>query len=157
MQIGAHVSTAGGLARAVERGVELGCESIQIFHQNPRMWRPTAYGEDDFAAFRAGFEASKLSSVVIHAVYLVNCASRERPVRTKSLVSLKHALQVGDAIGSARVRPDSSVAKPRCMMNTRPAQSIIQTLLAVNWPTVTPSSASARLGRASTPAKASIG
>ncbi len=103
VQIGAHVSTAGGLARAVERGVELGCESIQIFHQNPRMWRPTAYGEDDFAAFRAGFEASNLSSIVIHAVYLINCASRERPVRTKSLVSLKHALQVGDAIGSAGV------------------------------------------------------
>ena len=41
MLIGAHVSTAGGLAKAIERGTELGCESIQIFHQSPRMWRPT--------------------------------------------------------------------------------------------------------------------
>jgi hypothetical protein len=41
----------------------------------------------------------------------------------------------------ARVRPDSSVAKPRCMMNTRPAASIIQALFAVNCPGVTPSSA----------------
>ena len=46
----------------------------------------------------------------------------------------------------ARVRPDSSVAKPRCMMNTRPAQSIIQTLLAVNTPAETASSAEAAAG-----------
>jgi deoxyribonuclease-4 len=52
MLIGAHVSTAGGLDKAVERGAEIGCESIQIFHQSPRMWRPTRYDDDDFAAFR---------------------------------------------------------------------------------------------------------
>ena len=54
MLIGAHVSTAGGLANAVERGVELDCDAIQIFHQSPRMWRPTAYSDEDFAAFRDG-------------------------------------------------------------------------------------------------------
>jgi deoxyribonuclease-4 len=52
MFIGAHVSTAGGLDKAVERGSERGCESIQIFNQSPRMWRPTGYGDADFAAFR---------------------------------------------------------------------------------------------------------
>ena len=103
MQIGAHVSTAGGLDQIVERGVERDCDSIQIFHQNPRMWRPTAYKEEDFAAFRRDFDASGMGSVVIHAVYLINCASRERPVRTRSLVSLKHALRLGDAIGSRGV------------------------------------------------------
>jgi len=103
VQIGAHVSTAGGLDQIVERGVERDCDSIQIFHQNPRMWRPTAYKEEDFAAFRQDFDASGMGSIVIHAVYLINCASRERPVRTKSLVSLKHALRLGDAIGSRGV------------------------------------------------------
>lgn len=101
--IGAHVSTGGGLDRAVERGVELRCESIQIFHQNPRMWRPTRYDADDFAAFRNAFDASGMTAVVIHAVYLINTASREREVRTKSLTSLKHALRVGDEIGAAGV------------------------------------------------------
>ena len=56
MLIGAHVSPAGGLANAVERGAERGCQAIQIFNQSPRMWRPTAYGEDDFAAFREAAE-----------------------------------------------------------------------------------------------------
>ena len=57
MLIGAHVSTAGGLANAVERGVERDCEAIQIFHQSPRMWRPTSYAEEDFEAFREAIAA----------------------------------------------------------------------------------------------------
>ncbi len=60
MFVGAHVSTAGGLEKAVERGQERGCEAIQIFNQSPRMWRPTNYGEDDFAAFKEAMDASKV-------------------------------------------------------------------------------------------------
>src|SRR4051794_10235783 len=103
MLIGAHVSTAGGLVRAVERGVELDCESIQIFHQSPRMWRPTAYGAEDFEAFREAMASSPLEAVVIHAVYLINCASKERAIRRKSVSSLKHALRIGDGIRAAGV------------------------------------------------------
>jgi deoxyribonuclease IV len=98
--IGAHVSTAGGLARAVERGVETGSDAIQIFNQSPRMWRPTRYSDDDFAEFREALDASKIESATIHAVYLINCASKERQVRAKSITSLTHALRVGDGIGA---------------------------------------------------------
>ena len=59
MLIGAHVSPAGGPAKAVERGEERGCRSIQIFNQNPRAWKPTVYGDDQVAAFREAIEASK--------------------------------------------------------------------------------------------------
>ena len=58
MLIGAHVSPAGGLPKAIERGQERGCRAIQIFNQSPRMWRPTAYPEEDFAAFREAMAAS---------------------------------------------------------------------------------------------------
>jgi deoxyribonuclease-4 len=103
MLIGAHVSTSGGLPKAIERGSELGCESIQIFNQSPRMWRPTKYGEDDFAAFREAMAASPVEAVVIHAVYLINCASKDKELRKKSLASLTHALRIGDGIGAAGV------------------------------------------------------
>jgi deoxyribonuclease-4 len=103
MLIGAHVSTAGGLVRAIERGTELGCESIQIFNQSPRMWRPTRYGPDDFAAFREAMDGSPIEAVVIHAVYLINCATKDRELRRKSLASLTHALRTGDGIGAAGV------------------------------------------------------
>ena len=103
MLIGAHVSTAGGLPNAIERGTELGCESIQIFNQSPRMWRPTRYGDEDFAAFREAMGASQVDAVVIHAVYLINCATKDRELRKKSLASLTHALRIGDAIGAGGV------------------------------------------------------
>jgi deoxyribonuclease-4 len=103
MLIGAHVSTAGGLATSIERGSERGCESIQIFNQSPRMWRPTRFGEEDYAAFKEAMEASPIQAVVIHAVYLINCATKDAEMRRKSLASLTHALRVGEGIGAAGV------------------------------------------------------
>ena len=100
MLIGAHVSTAGGLQNAVERGIERGCEAIQIFHQSPRAWRPTQFGSDDFAAFNEAIADSPIGSTVIHAVYLINTASPDPEISKKSLSSLIHALRLGDAIGA---------------------------------------------------------
>ncbi len=100
MLIGAHVSPAGGLAKAVERGLERECDAIQIFNQSPRMWRPTAYTDEDFAAFNAARSQTRISSVLIHAVYLLNCASDDPALAEKSLISLTHSLRVGDAIGA---------------------------------------------------------
>ncbi|MGI9020014.1 MAG: deoxyribonuclease IV [Solirubrobacterales bacterium] len=100
MLIGAHVSTAGGLVKAVARGTEIGAAAIQVFPQSPRAWRPTAYTEDDFAEFRSAMASSSLRSVVIHAIYLVNCASKEGQVQRNSRAALEHALRVGDGIGA---------------------------------------------------------
>jgi deoxyribonuclease-4 len=103
MLIGAHVSPAGGLWKAIERGSEIGCESIQIFNQSPRMWRPTAYKDEDVARFRAAREASPIKAILIHAVYLLNCASDDPEIREKSLASLTQSLRVGHAIGATGV------------------------------------------------------
>ena len=114
MLIGAHVSTGGGLAEAHERGVERGCEAIQVFNQSPRMWRPTSWKEDDVAAFRKLMEDGPIESVLIHAVYLINCASRDPEIRKKSIASLTHALRMGDAIGAdgVVVHPGSTLGEP---------------------------------------------
>jgi deoxyribonuclease IV len=103
MLIGAHVSPAGGLAKAIGRGTERGCEAIQIFNQSPRMWRPTAYGDDDFAAFRDAMGTSAVKAVLIHAVYLLNCASEDPEIRQKSLTSLIQSLRIGQGIGAVGV------------------------------------------------------
>jgi deoxyribonuclease-4 len=103
MLIGAHVSPAGGLPNAIERGVERDCRAIQIFNQSPRMWRPTVYREEDMRAFRAAMDGSPIEAVLIHAVYLLNCASDDPDIREKSLLSLTHSLRVGNAIGAAGV------------------------------------------------------
>jgi deoxyribonuclease-4 len=111
MLIGAHVSNAGGLPNAVERGVERGCETIQIFNQSPRMWRPTAYSDDDFAEFREAMAASPIKSVMIHAVYLINSATEDREMREKSLTSLLQSLRVGAGIGAVGVVQHPGSAK----------------------------------------------
>src|ERR1700733_6348186 len=103
MLIGAHVSPAGVLPKAIERGVERGCRSIQIFNQSPRQWKPTAYRDEDVAAFREAMADSSIDAVLIHAVYLVNCASDDRDIRAKSLASLTHSLRVGQSIGASGV------------------------------------------------------
>src|SRR4051812_31199754 len=114
MLLGAHVSTAGGLVKAHERGVESESESIQIFNQSPRAWRPVNYKAEDIAEFNARMADGPVRSVVIHAVYLINCASNEDEIRTKSIASLTHALLLGDAIGADGVviHPGTLKGKP---------------------------------------------
>jgi deoxyribonuclease IV len=114
MLVGGHVSSSGGLIKSYERGIEFGCDALQIFNQSPRMWRPTQYKQDDIDGFRSRMADGPIKSVVIHAVYLINVASADGEIRKKSLASLKQALQVGDAIGADGVvfHPGSTVGEP---------------------------------------------
>ena len=87
----------------MSRGEDLGCSSIQIFNQSPRAWKPSAYGDEDFAAFREAMDKSDVQTVIIHAVYLINCATPDPELRAKSLTSLTNALRIGEAIGAIGV------------------------------------------------------
>jgi deoxyribonuclease IV len=119
MLIGAHVSTAGGLPNAIERAEERRCEAIQIFNQSPRMWRPTRYSEDDFAAFREALGRSPVEVVAIHMIYLINPAAKDTEMRRKSLDSLTHALRVGDGIGALGVVVHPGALKDDTRTNAR--------------------------------------
>src|SRR3954454_2689731 len=103
MLIGAHVPPAGGPAKAVERGAEIGARSIQIFNQNPRAWKPTTYSDEQVAAYHEAMEASDVDALLIHAVYLLNPASEEAEFREKTLASLIGSLRAGDALGAVAV------------------------------------------------------
>ncbi len=61
------------------------------------------YGEEDFAAFRTAIAETDIGATMIHAVYLLNCASEDADIRRKSLASLIHSLRIGDAIGACCV------------------------------------------------------
>ena len=118
MLLGAHVSPAGGPAKAVARGEERGCRSIQIFNQNPRAWKPTVYGDDQVAEFHEAMKGSRqVEALLIHAVYLINCASEDADFREKSLASLVGSLRAGAALGAgggtttAKVRFTSKARK----------------------------------------------
>ncbi|HEY8582000.1 MAG TPA: deoxyribonuclease IV [Capillimicrobium sp.] len=103
MLIGAHVSPAGGPAKAVERGAEKGCRAIQIFNQNPRAWKPTVYSDEQVAEFAEAMAGSEVDALLIHAVYLLNCASEDDDIRAKSRASLIASLRAGAALGARAV------------------------------------------------------
>jgi deoxyribonuclease-4 len=112
MLIGAHVSPAGGPANAVARGVERGCDAIQIFNQNPRAWKPTVYTDEQVADFRAAMASSRVDALLIHAVYLLNTATTDKEMRDKTRASLIASLRAGDALGAHAVvlHPGSALA-----------------------------------------------
>jgi deoxyribonuclease-4 len=100
MLIGAHVSPSGGPAMAVERGVERAARCIQIFNQNPRQWKPREYSAEEVAEGRAAMADSDVDALLIHAVYLLNCASEDREILEKSHASLTSSLRAGAALGA---------------------------------------------------------
>jgi deoxyribonuclease IV len=130
MLIGAHVSPAGGPAHAIERGVERGCRSIQIFNQSPRQWKPTFYDDEKVAAYKEACADSEIDALLIHAVYLVNCASEDKEMRAKSLTSLTASLQVGAALGavSVVVHPGSALKSPVDKALERASKTIAEAL-----------------------------
>jgi deoxyribonuclease IV len=101
--------------QAHERAVERGCEAMQVFNQSPRMWRPTRWKPDDVAEFLELVKRGPIKSVVIHAVYLINPATKEKEMRKKSAASLVHALRMGDEIKADGVvlHRGSTVGEPR--------------------------------------------
>jgi deoxyribonuclease IV len=99
---------------AHERAVERGCEAMQVFNQSPRMWRPTRWKPDDVDEFLSLRKHSPVKSVTIHAVYLINPATKDGEMRKKSAASLIHALRMGDEIKADGVvlHPGSTVGEP---------------------------------------------
>lgn len=104
MNIGAHVRGGGKLIPSLEAGVELGCTSIQIFTQSPRMWKPSQYAPEVLAAFRAAqAEHPSVRQTFCHATYLINLASSDPELYDKSVAALTHNLSVGRGMASSGV------------------------------------------------------
>jgi len=118
------------LVNAHERGVEVGAQAIQIWGQSPRMWKPTRWKDADVAQFGERMEDGPIGAVVIHAIYLINCASTDQDIRAKSAASLVHALQTGDRIDAAGVvlHPGSAKGEPHSEALPRVAEMLEQAL-----------------------------
>ena len=102
LRIGIHTSIAGGYVNALESAHKLGCNALQIFSASPRMWAggPTRVAEVDAAAFRARREELGLGPLVIHANYLINLATQQTMLRTRSIQAFHDELIRGIALGA---------------------------------------------------------
>ncbi len=89
MRLGKHVSIAGGIDKALDRAVKIGCNALQIFASNPRSWKAKDLDSDTVKNFIASRKELDIDPVVVHAIYLINIASPGEDVRKKSLQALK--------------------------------------------------------------------
>jgi len=96
--IGAHVSSAGGIHTAIDRAVEMGADSVQIFTQSPRMWRPTNHPPENLERFRELRADAGIDGVLCHALYLINLANPKDDFYDKSVAALSNTVDVGCAI-----------------------------------------------------------
>lgn len=90
--LGAHISVAGGLHKAIERGCALGCEAIQIFTRNPLQWGGGSLSAAAIDGFRRVLLSSGLKHVVSHASYLINLAG-DQNVRARSVAALTEEIE----------------------------------------------------------------
>ena len=100
MQIGAHVSASGGIHTAIDRAEQIGAESVQMFTQSPRAWRPTNHDPASFDRFRERRTQAGIGGALCHAVYLCNLAAPNDEIYAKSVASLRNAMEVACAIGA---------------------------------------------------------
>ena len=98
MKIGAHVSSSGGIHTAIDRAEAIGAESVQVFTQSPRTWRPTNHDPANLERFRERRAETGIDGVFCHALYLCNFAAPNDDVYEKSIVALRRTMEVACAI-----------------------------------------------------------
>lgn len=91
--LGSHLSAAGGLYKALLLGSELGCTTIQIFTHSNRQWHIAPLSDKDIELFIATKQETGITSVVVHASYLINLASQEQETRRKSIAALTKEIE----------------------------------------------------------------
>ncbi len=100
MQIGAHVSAAGGISKSIDRGLEIGCEAIQIFGSSARSWAFKPPSEKEMNAFRERRAETGMGSVFFHAIYLINLGSPNPELVEKGVQSLINYMTLAADIGA---------------------------------------------------------
>ena len=87
------------MSRAIDRGVELDCDAIQVFVKNASQWQGKPLDDDDVQRFRQGHSDSQIGPLVAHASYLINLAATKPENLRKSRVALADELERCDRLG----------------------------------------------------------
>ncbi|MDO8684212.1 MAG: deoxyribonuclease IV [Armatimonadota bacterium] len=103
MRLGVHVRIAKGLASAVTEAERIGCETIQIFAGNPNAWRESFPTLEAVEAFRNGISRLDIRPVTLHTAYLLNLATSNDLIYSKSVQALKNALERAKLLGAEYV------------------------------------------------------
>lgn len=101
--LGGHVSAAGGPSKAIQRSVDIGANSLQIFAGSPRSWARSLYSQNEIEKYKQQKNQFIAGPLFIHALYLINLASADQDNLKKSIDSLVMDLKNGDLLGCSGV------------------------------------------------------
>jgi deoxyribonuclease IV len=99
VRIGAHMSVAGGVSKAVDRAALHGCEALQIFSKNANQWRGKPLDAVEVRRFRHRLEETGIAPAVSHASYLINLATIVPALRDLSIAAVIDELDRAQALG----------------------------------------------------------
>ena len=97
-RLGAHLSIAGGLPRAVDRAEASGCQALQIFTKSAGQWRARELPSEEIALFKRRVRQTKIRPVVAHNSYLINVAAADRALRKQSVAALRDELDRAESL-----------------------------------------------------------
>ena len=98
-RLGAHLSIAGGLPRAVDRAQASRCHALQIFTKSAGQWRARPLPDDEVALFRRRVDEAGIAPVVAHNSYLINIAAAAPGLREQSIAALGEEIDRAEALG----------------------------------------------------------
>ena len=93
------MSAAGGLPRAVERAVVVGCATLQVFTKNSNQWAGKPLGADEAEAFQVAAAKAGISPLAAHSAYLINLGSPDPGIRERSVLALADEIDRCDRLG----------------------------------------------------------
>lgn len=99
-RIGVHVGVAGGSWTAVNRAVEAGANTFQIFTASPRMWKAAPVKAEDAAKMRELRAKHDVGPIAVHASYLINVCSQTASVRENSVGAFRGEVERAMALGA---------------------------------------------------------
>jgi len=93
------MSIAGGVHTAVERGISIGCTTMQMFVKNNNQWKGKEISEEDVSTYKKLLRESSIGPVVVHDTYLINLCATDGMILRKSREALKDELDRCELLG----------------------------------------------------------
>ncbi len=98
-RIGVHVSIAGKIWESLERAKALGCNTMQIFSRNPRLWQASEFDPSDIENFKKLKADYDIAPVAVHIPYIINLATPIDGLYKKSMAAYIEDIARADALG----------------------------------------------------------
>jgi deoxyribonuclease-4 len=97
--LGAHMSIAGGVHTAIERGMRIGCTTMQMFVKNNNQWKAKPLAAKEVASYKKLRLESNIAPVVVHDTYLINLCAHDRDILKQSREALKDEFDRSELLG----------------------------------------------------------